>query len=204
MAQTDNPLDPIHQKVLRIETRLMDLLRNVLAKMKPWVQGLVKFLSEVSKSAKDLAKSIGKSAVQSILKAGATLVTTVSFVEKQTFEGIKMARKIVGVIRKAVDPQKVFKAVKALVARLAKTFRVILVKVSEVMNLLNPLDVVLTVVNTMKMVLQMIFKWISQSGPISSGVKKAKTLVKKSLKLLRQEAKQVTEMVKEVNKLKPA
>jgi len=204
MAQSDNPLDPIHQKVLRIETRLMDLLRNVLAKMKPWVQGLVKFLSEVSKSAKDLAKSIGKSAVQSILKAGATLVTTVSFVEKQTFEGIKMARKIVGVIRKAVDPQKVFKAVKALVARLAKTFRVILVKVSEVMNLLNPLDVVLTVVNTMKMVLQMIFKWISQSGPISSGVKKAKTLVKKSLKLLRQEAKQVTEMVKEVNKLKPA
>ena len=43
--------------------------------------------------------------------------------EKLTMGVIKFADKLLAVIKKAVDPNKVFKTVKSMVARLAKMFR---------------------------------------------------------------------------------
>ncbi|WP_299728863.1 hypothetical protein [uncultured Tateyamaria sp.] len=204
-AQPDNPLIPIQDKVVRIHSRLLEFFRNVLVKMKPMIVSLQGFLVNVKKAAKEIAKTVGKSAVESVIKMGTRLVQVVASVEKLVIEGIKFASKILAVIRKAAKvPQKAFKVVKAMVARLAKMFRTILSKVMEVMVVINPIEIVLKVIDTMKMMLQLVFGWITQVGSITSGVKKAKSLIKKSVKMLKAEAKQVTEMVKDANKLKPA
>lgn len=205
MAQADNPLIPIQDKVVRIHTRLLDFLRNVLMKIKPIMISLRGFLMNVKKAAKEIAKTVGKSVVQSVIKMGEKLLQVVAFVEKLVIEGVKFAAKVLSVIKKAAkEPQKAFKVVKAMVARLAKLFRTILTKVMELMVAINPIEMVLKVIDTMKMMLQLVFRWITQVGGITSGVKKAKALIKKSVKLLKAEAKQVTEMVKDANKLKPA
>ena len=116
-----------------------------------------------------------------------------------------MAAKILAVIKKSMKvPQKAFKAVKAMVGRLASVFRLIVTKVHEVLVVLNPIEFALKLIDTMKMMLQLVFKFITQVGGITSGVKKAKALIKKSVKKLKAEAKQVTEMVKDASKLKPA
>lgn len=205
MAQPDNPLIPIQDKVVRIHSRLLDFLRNVLLKIKPMMVTLQGFLVDVKKAAKEIARTVGKSVVDSFIKMGTKLVQVVAFVEKLVFEGIKFAAKILSVIKKAAKaPEKVFKIVKAMVARLAKLFRTILTRVMELMVAINPIDVVLRVIDAMKMMLQVVFRWISQVTALTTSVKKAKALIKKSVKLLKAEAKQVTEMVKEANKLKPA
>ncbi|MFL4469499.1 hypothetical protein ACERZ8_06310 [Tateyamaria armeniaca] len=205
MAQAENPLIPIQDKVVRIHSRLLDFFRNVLVKIKPMIVSLQGFLVNVKKAAKEIAKTVGKSAVDSVIKLGTKLIQVIAFVEKLVIEGIRFAAKVLGVIKKAAkEPQKAFKVVKAMVARLAKLFRTILAKVVEIMVAINPIEMVLRLIDTMKMMLQLVFRWITQVGGITSGVKKAKALIKKSFKLLKAEAKQVTEMVKEANKLKPA
>ncbi|MEM6371984.1 MAG: hypothetical protein AAF727_04300 [Pseudomonadota bacterium] len=205
MAQADNPLLPIQDKVVRIHSRLLDFLRNVVLKLKPIMATLQGFLINVKKVAKDIAKTVGKSVVDNIIKTGTKLLQVFAFVQKLVFDGVKFATKILTVIKKAIkEPEKVFKVVKAMTARFAKLFRTIVAKVAEVMVLLNPVEIVLAVINTMKMMLQMVFRWVSDVSNISSGVKKAKAMMRKSFKLLKVEAKRVTEVVKEANKLKPA
>jgi len=205
MAEAENPLVPIQAKVARIHARLFEFFRNVLLKIKPVMLSLKGFLANLKKSAKEIGKTVGKAAVDSVIKAGQKLLQVVAFVEKNTMVAIKMAAKMLAFIKKSMKfPQKVFKAVKAMVARLAKVFRLIVAKVTEVLVILNPIEMILKVIDTMKMMLQLIFKWITQVSGISSGVKKAKALIKKSVKMLKAEAKQVTELVKEANKLKPA
>lgn len=205
MAEADNPLVPVQTKVARIHARLFEFFRNVLIKIKPVMMSLKGFLVNLKKSAKEIAKTVGKAAVDSVIKAGERLLTIVAFVEKNTIVAIKMATKMLAFIKKSLKtPEKVFKAVKAMVARLAKVFRLIVTKVHEVLVIINPIEIVLKVIDAVKMMLQLVFKWIAQVGGITSGVKKAKALIKKSVKMLKAEAKNVTELVKEVNKLKPA
>ncbi|MEL6806498.1 MAG: hypothetical protein AAFO97_01855 [Pseudomonadota bacterium] len=205
MAEADNPLVPVQTKVARIHARLFEFFRNVLIKIKPVMMSLKGFLANLKKSAKEIAKTVGKAAVDSVIKAGERLLTIVAFVEKNTIVAIKMATKMLAFIKKSLKtPEKVFKAVKAMVARLAKVFRLIVTKVHEVLVIINPIEIVLKVIDAVKMMLQLVFKWIAQVGGITSGVKKAKALIKKSVKMLKAEAKNVTELVKEVNKLKPA
>ncbi len=204
MAEPDNPLVPIKEKVVKIETRLVEFLRTALGKIKPMTISLMSFLANVRKAAKDLAKTVGKAVIDNVLKAGDRLFQTMSFVESQTIECLKLIRNVLSAIKKAAQPDKVFNMVKKVVARFAKIFRVIVTKVSEVMAVLAPIEAVLSVISTFKTVLQMIFKWIAQVSGVTSGVKKARALLKKSYKILRDEAKEVTKLVKEVNKLKPA
>lgn len=205
MAEPDNPLVPIQQKVVRIHSRLLEFFRNVLIKIKPLMLSLQGFLANVKKAAKDIAKAVGATAVTNAIKAGARLLQLVSYIDKLVIEGIKMAIKTLVFIKKSMkEPQKAFKTVKAMVARLAKVFRIIVTKVFELMVSINPVEMVLNVIHTMKMMLQMVFKWIAQVGPVAGGVKKAKALIKKSVKMLRAEAKGVTQLVKEANQLKPA
>ncbi|MEX0369772.1 MAG: hypothetical protein AB3N09_04020 [Tateyamaria sp.] len=204
MADPDNPLLPVQQKVVRIETRLIEFLRVILSKVKPMTMSLAAFLSHVRKSAKDLAAKVGKAAIDSILKAGTLLVRSVALIERQTLDGIKLARSIISTIRKAAQPEKVFKTIKKMVARVAKLFRLVVSKVAEVMAALAPVEAVLSVINTFSLVLRMVLKWIKDVAGVSGAVKKARSLLKKSLKMLRQEAKAVTKLVKEVNQLKPA
>ena len=205
MAQADNPLVPIQNKVIRIHARLLEFFKSVLIKIKPVMMSLKGFLGNLKKSAKEIAKTVGKAAVDSVIKAGQRLLQIVAFVEKNTIVAIKMAVKMLAFLKKSMKtPEKAFNAVKAMVARLAKVFRLIVTKVHEVLVMINPIEMVLKVIDTMKMMLQLVFKFISQVGGITSGVKKAKTLIKKSVKMLKAEAKKVTELVKESNKLKPA
>ncbi|WP_413851253.1 hypothetical protein [Tateyamaria sp.] len=205
MAEAENPLIPVQAKVARIHARLLEFFRSVLIKIKPVMMSLKGFLVNLKKSAKEIGQTVGKAAVDSVIKAGQKLLQIVAFVEKNTIVAIKMATKMLAFIKKSMKfPEKVFKAVRAMVARLAKVFRLIVTKVHEVMVILNPIETILQVIDRLKMMLQLIFKWITQVSGISNGVKKAKALIKKSVKMLKAEAKQVTELVKEVNKLKPA
>lgn len=204
MAEPNNPLIPVQNRVIKIETKLVAFLRTLLSNVKPMTTMLTTFLANVKKAATDLAKTVGKAAVDSILKAGKSILQVVSFVEKSTIEGLKLARNILNVIKKAAQPEKVFNVVKKMMARFAKIFRTIVTKVSEIMVILAPIETVLSVIGAFRTVLQLIFKWISQVAGLSGVVKKARGLLKKSYKMLKEEAKEVTKIVKEVNKLKPA
>lgn len=205
MAEADNPFTHIQDKVLKVRTRLFDFLRNVLAKIRPIMRIFVRFMSEVGKVAKELGQAVGEPVVRSILSASRQLPKIVTFVEKLVLRGIKLADRILAVIRKSLSvPEKAFKIVKAMVARLAKLFRMIGSQVLRVLALLDPIDVALSMINAMKKMLQAMFKWVGQVGSLASGVKRVKNLIQKFSKLLKAEAKNVTEMVKQANKLKPA
>ena len=69
---------------------------------------------------------------------------------------------------------------------------------------LNPVKMVLQMIEKIKMILRMILKWIDSVTGVFTAVKKVEALVKKGLKTLQRELKEITVTVKEANKLKPA
>jgi len=74
----------------------------------------------------------------------------------------------------------------------------------ELMSTLGPGGTVRSLVRSMKTVRQFVFDWVGDAVNGSSMVKKTNALVKKAVKVLRAQAKEVTTLVKEANRLKPA
>ena len=205
MAKTDNPLDPIEKKVLRIQTRLMDFTKLLFGKIKPMAGTLAGLIGTIQKSAKELGAKIGKSIVDKFLKAAQRALRLVPILTKLVQEGIKRAVRLRAIILKAVkEPSSIFKVVKTAVARLAKLFRTVVAQVAELMAMIDPVETVLGMVNSMKMMLQFVFDWVKDVSPVAGLAKKARTMLLKSVKMLKAEAKELTKLVKEANALKPA
>ncbi|MEM8577536.1 MAG: hypothetical protein AAGF60_06760 [Pseudomonadota bacterium] len=204
MPTQDSPLKPIEDNVVAIERKLTDFMRLLLSKVKPMAARFTALLVKVKKSAKSLAAKVGKGTIDKILKLGDKLLRLLPMLEKMVMNAVKFARRIIATIRKAPVVEKVFKAVKAMVARLASMYRTILARVAQMMILINPIQAVLKIVTTFSTVLSFLFSWISEVGSVEALMKRASSVVKKAHKMLKAEAKRVTQMVKEANQLKPA
>ncbi|MEM9900933.1 MAG: hypothetical protein AAF865_06280 [Pseudomonadota bacterium] len=203
MADTD-VLKPIADKTQRIQDRLQELIRTVLSNIRPALKLLARFIKNVRTSAKVLIAKVGKAAVNTLLKAAEKLLALGPKLDKLVAQARKIAQAILATIKKAVQPEKVFKLLKSMVARLAASFRAIVGLVAQILSALNPLNAVLAVVRSFAMVLMLMLKWIRDVVGLASMIKKTQSLVSKMAKALRAELKTVTQLVKETNRLKPA
>ncbi|MEM6740640.1 MAG: hypothetical protein AAF646_11000 [Pseudomonadota bacterium] len=203
MADTD-VLKPIADKTQRIQDRLQELIRTVLSNIRPALKLLARFIKNVRTSAKVLIAKVGKAAVNTLLKAAEKLLALGPKLDKLVAQARKIAQAILATIKKAVQPEKVFKLLKSMVARLAASFRAIVGLVAQILSALNPLNAVLAVVRSFVMVLMLMLKWIRDVVGLASMIKKTQSLVSKMAKALRAELKTVTQLVKETNRLKPA
>ncbi|MEM0937436.1 MAG: hypothetical protein AAGJ91_16200 [Pseudomonadota bacterium] len=203
MADTD-VLKPIADKTQRIQDRLQELIRTVLSNIRPALKLLARFIKNVRTSAKVLIAKVGKAAVNTLLKAAEKLLALGPKLDKLVAQARKIAQAILATIKKAVQPEKVFKLLKSMVARLAASFRAIVGLVAQILSALNPLNAVLAVVRSFAMVLMLMLKWIRDVVGLALMIKKTQSLVSKMAKALRAELKTVTQLVKETNRLKPA
>lgn len=205
MADAENPLVPIQTKVIKIRTRLIEFQRKVMVKIRAMVNAYLAFAANVRKSAKELALAVGKAAVDQVLRMGTNLINVILFAEKQLIEALKLSTRILKTIKSGLNnPSKVFKAVKAMVARLAKLYRIFVSLVLRSLAYINPVERALYVIDSMRIVLQMVFRWMTQVSPLAKMVKLVRAQLKKYAALLKAEGKIVTELVKEANRLKPA
>ncbi|MEM9250363.1 MAG: hypothetical protein AAGB05_16920 [Pseudomonadota bacterium] len=202
----DNPFVDIVTHVLSVEDKLdfvisfvTNLGKSVLTGLQTFSKNIVKHLSS------GLSQYIGKAVADGMTKAIDRLADISGTVHKLTQDAKKLAIKIRATIEKSVkEPEKVFKAVKGMVARLAKLFRQAFSYIRSIATLFNPITVALKLIETYKRILQVIFKWIGQVTPLLAAVKRATATVKKVTKTLQAELKNVTQLVKETNALKAA
>jgi len=204
MPQADNPLAPIEEKVTRIEATLWAYARTIFAKIKPMTSLLARILTPIRRTAKEVGAKIGKAAVDGFIKSADHIMRMGPYTQQLLLAGVKIARKLMALIRKAADPKKAFKVIKAMVARLAKLARTITANMVDLMNTLRPVETVLSLVRSMKTVLQFLLDWVGHAVTVPSLVKKTNAMVKKAAKALPPQANQVNTLVKEANPPKPA
>ncbi len=201
----DNPLKPIHDKVSRIRDRLEYVISFVLNASNAVLEGLRKFLKNIKANLGAIQEKIGKSVANMLIKQGEALLSLMGDLRKSATEAKKLALKVLSAIEKAAkEPQKIFKAVKAKVARLASVFRNVVSFIKTLASLIKPIAFALALIDTFKMVLKLMLKWITDVSGIAKGVKQVESSVKKAVKMLGAELKNVTKLVKEANALKPA
>ena len=77
-------------------------------------------------------------------------------------------------------------------------------RISEMAKQLDVLGPMLSIINSFKNALRMIFSWIKEVTRINDAVVKTKRLLKKVIKEMKKEVKEAEKMRKEVMKLKIA
>jgi len=197
-------LKPIADKTQRIQDRLQELIRTMLSTIRPALKLLARFIKNVQTSAKLLIAKLGKSAVNTLLTSAEKLLALGPKLEKLVAQTRKGAQTILATIKKAAQPEKVFKVLKSLVARLAVNFRAVVALVARILEAINPIRAILKMIHSIVSVLMLVLKWIREVAGLISMIQKTQSLVGKLVKALRAELKTVTQLVKETNRLKPA
>lgn len=204
MAARDNPLTPIKTSVAKLQNILIQLTKGVFNKIRSLVRNILKFLKRLKSASKDIIRVIGKSAFNTIMNLDSRFEVAYAMVVKIADRALKTANRILALIKKAADPNKIIKTIKKLVTFFVKQFRMIFHWVREILSLLTPLTVVLGLVNKAALVLRMIISWIADVSGVLTAVKKIKSILSKIFKTLKNGLKDATILAKEAGKLKPA
>lgn len=204
MAEPNDPTKQIAEKVTIFDARLKELLKVVFKKLQPLMSTYGKFLAQMRSYAKELAAKVGKSVVDTILNAGEDLIATFEFLKRELKAGIKFAAKILATIKKATDPTAILKKLKGMVQKFVRVYKTLAERIIKFVLAIDPIGNALLVVEKLKMMLQLIFNWISSVTGAASAVRKAQRLLKKMVKVLKEDIKHAVRLGKEVTKLKPA
>lgn len=204
MADAENPLAPVEAGVMRFNAYLQNMLVNVLKKLKPMIAPARSFFDELIKNGKEIASKVGDQVLDTIKSFLDEVFDVVPALQAMVKSALKLGDKILTMIAKAADPMKVLKAVKKLLARFVQLMRQIFARVTDFLSRISPVLAVLSVINSMKALLQVVFRWIAGVTKASSVVKKVGNVMKKAEKALKIEVKEANKLLKEVNKLRPA
>ncbi len=162
------------------------------------------FLKEVKSSIQVLAATVGNSAVNVLVSAGARVVSLIRLISSNIQIAFDLVTKIVKVIQKTADPKKAIKPAKALCARFAKAFRKLASFVGELANAINPIYTVLKTIETFKNALKFVLKWIVTVTSVSKMMKKVMKVSQRLWASVKVRLREVTLLVKDVNKVKLA
>lgn len=204
MAQENDPTQKFLEATERYQTILTRLWKVVFKKVASIMRALTSFLTKFIAQAKDLVTTIGKKAVNTLIGTGQRLIDLIQGTPNRLKAAIRFGKKIVALIKKAVDPNKIINTLKKLFRRYVQMIQDIANFVSELISNLDIIGTALGVVNTFKRVLQMMFAWIADVTRANDAALKAKRMLKKVQKDMKREVKEAIKLRREVMKLKVA
>ncbi|MDF3415349.1 hypothetical protein HKX54_12840 [Sulfitobacter sp. M57] len=202
MAEADDPTRKYMEATEKFQERLHKLWKVVFKKVSSHLRSMVSFIRQVVTVAKELAATVGKSVVDKVVRAGQTveaMITAIPILLKAT---LLLGKRIIAVIKKAADPKAVIVALKKLFARYVRMLIQIFVFITNLIQELDILGTVFSVIGTFQSVLRMIFSWITEVTGAKDGTAKAQGMLKKVWKEMKKEVKEAQLLRKQVMKLK--
>lgn len=204
MAAENDPTKKFLEAAQKYQSRLLYLWKNIFKKVKSYLKSMASFVNNFIAAAKQLASTIGKSVVDKFVKAAQWVVQEVQALPNAIKAAMRFGKKVIALIQKAADPNKIISTLKKLFSRYVRMVKEIFGRISEMAKQLDVLGPMLSIINSFKNALRMIFSWIKEVTRINDAVVKTKRLLKKVIKEMKKEVKEAEKMRKEVMKLKIA
>ena len=202
MPEANDPLKPIEKGVVKIHDALTRYLKAYIKKLSSMIGPLASFVKEVTSAAKQLIRVVGKAAVETFIKAANRFLRIIGRLLSEAKGLLQFAKRILKMIGKATDPARIIKVLLTLLRKFSKLFKTIVQNVIELLSQIDVLGPVLKIIATFKTVLQLMLSWISRITGVVSLLQKAKTIVKKLVKVLKAELKELVQLVKEAGRIK--
>lgn len=204
MAKDDTPLTPVFKSVEKIKAFLANLAKKIIKGLDAILRPIFNLLKHLKKALKQIGSIIGKAVVDEIRVAGAFIESVFNLLKAEVKASLRLAQRILDMIRKAVDPKKIVRALKTLVVKLVGYFNRIADKVNEFYDNLNILERALKIMETFKSLLVRLFNWIGEVTGALAAIRKVKKILKAFLKALKPERKNAKLLLKETKQLKAA
>lgn len=204
MATPNDPTKPVLRAVEKYQERLFELWKVIFKKINSKFNAARKFFDNVVTKGQDIASKVGQAVVDKIVGFRQRLFSALEAVPNIAKSAIKLGNKIIALIRKAADPNKIIGTLKRLFSRYVKMLREILGYVADLVGVLDPLGKALAVIDSFKNVLRLVVSWVAEVSAANAAVKKAKTMLKKVIKTLKREVKEATLLRKEVLNMRPS
>ncbi|MGF1444694.1 MAG: hypothetical protein ACFBRM_00665 [Pikeienuella sp.] len=201
---TNDPTAPVLRAVQTYQVRLFQLWKMVFKKINSKFSSAKGFFQNAFTRGVEIASKVGKSVVNTVVTVGQRVLAAVDTVPGLARQALRLGNKIIGLIMKAADPNKIIAQMKKHFVRYVRMLREIFAWVTDFLAALNPLGTALSVINGFKVVLRFVADWITDVGSAVGAVKKAKSLLKRVVKEMRKEVKEAILLRKQVLKLKPA
>lgn len=202
--QANDPTAPVLRAVETYQQRLFHLWKVVFKQINAKFSTATKFFDNLVTKGHEIASKVGQAVVDRILGLKDRVFGALEAVPNIVKSALRLGNKIISLIRKAVDPNRIIGTLKRLFMRYVKMLREVFGWVSDFFSALNPLGAALAIVNTFRNVLRLVVSWIGEVSGANSAVKKAKSLLKRVVKAMKVEIKEAVRLRKDVLKLKPA
>ncbi len=203
-AAANDPTAPVLRAVERYQARLFEIWKSIFKRISSKFSAARGFFDNMVTKGHEIASKVGQAVVSRIVAFRETIFGTLDYVPAAVKSALRLGNKIIALIRKATDPNRIIGTLKRLFMRYVKMLREIFAQIQSMMQALSPLSAALAIVNTFKNVLRLMVSWVTQVSQANSAVKKAKSLLKKVVKAMKVEIKEAIRLRKQVLKLKPA
>lgn len=204
MATSNDPTAPVLRAVEAYQSRLFELWKVTFKKVNAKFNAARSFFDNVINRGEEIASKVGKAVVDRLAQLGQGVFAVIDTVPGACKSALRLGNKIIALIRKAADPNRIIGTLKKLFHRYVKMLRDIYAGVVDFLSALDPLATALAVVNTFRNVLRLVVSWVGEVSGANSAVKKARSLVKRAVKAMKLEIKEAIRLRKQVLKLKPA
>ena len=204
MAQ-ENDLTKVYLTATQtFQSRLMYLLKNIFKKVNSILGVATSFLTKLMGEAAKFQAVVGKAVIKKIMEVGQRIMDLIARIPADLKAALKLGKRIITLITKATDPNKIISTLKKLFSRYMSLLQEIFSAIQQLVSQLDVIGPVLFIINTYRAALQAMFKWISEIARVTDAVVKAKRLLKKVMKELKQDVKETVKLRKQVMRLKKA
>jgi hypothetical protein len=203
MAQTNDPTAPVLRAVETYQSRLFELWKGLFKKIASKFSGAAKFFDNVVAKGHEIASKVGQAVVDGIVAYTERVFGALEAIPALARRAIRLGNRIIALIRRAADPNRILGTLKKLFSRYVKMLKDIFGWLRDFYEALDPLGKALAVVNTFRNVLRLVVKWVGQVSGANSAVRKAKGLVKKVVRAMQREIRDAVRMRREVLRLRP-
>lgn len=204
MAQENDPTQRFLTVTQNYQAKLTYLWKTIFKKVTSILGTATSFLGKVIAEAAKFQMVVGKTVVKKVVEVGQWVIDLTAQIPVALKAAIKFGRRIITLITKATDPNKIIGTLKKLFSRYISMLQEIFGSIQQLTSQLDVIGTVLSLVGTFKAALQAMFSWISEVTRATDAVVKAKRLLKKVMKELKQDIKETVKLRKEVMKLKKA
>jgi len=194
--------EPFLKATVRYQARMTQMLKVVFKKIASETRTLIRFGDMILAYGEEIAGKVGKSVVQAIGSAYTVVKRLLQAIPKAIKAVLRMGNKIIALLRKAADPKKIIASLKKLFTRYVRMVLEVFGNVQDFFAQLNILEKALAVVSRFSAVLRMIVAWIADVSGAYNGVRKAKSLLKSLVRVMKKEAKELRQLQRDVARLK--
>ncbi len=204
MQQENDPTQKFLEATQKHQTLLHYLWKTVFKKVNSILKSMASFLTKFIAEASKMIVIVGKAVVNRVVEVGQKIIRLITQIPNALKTALRFGKKIIALINKATDPNKIISALKKLFSRYVKMLQEIFGYITELASQLDVIGTAFSIVYTFKSVLQAMFSWISEVTRANDAAAKARRMLKKVLKEMKKDMKELVKLRKEVKKLKVA